>query len=45
VNKLKRGKETDATVFDLYRVGTAINSKKLKKTLDSIEKELKNKKS
>ena len=45
VNKLKRGKETDATVFDLYRAGTAINSKKLKKTLDSIEKELKNKKS
>lgn len=45
VNKLKRGREADVTTFNLYRAGTAINSKKLKKTLDSIEKELKNKKS
>ena len=39
VNDLKRGKDTKTTVFDLYKTGTAMNSKTLKKTLDSIEKE------
>ena len=39
VSELKKGNKSKTTIFDLYKVGTATNSKKLKPTLDSIEKE------